>query len=55
MLEGIEDCFDGASEATADDMRKMLMKIPKCMLVIVLSGTFEHSLVTEFQNWTCPY
>ena len=27
----------GASEATADDMRNKLMKIPKCMLVIVLT------------------
>ena len=45
----------GASEATADDMRNKLMKIPKCMLVIVLTGTFEHSPVTEFQYWTCPY
>ena len=45
----------GASEATADDMRNMLMEIPKCILVIVLTGTFEHSPVTEFQYWTCPY
>ena len=44
-----------ASEATADDMRNKLMKIPKCMLVIVLTGTFEHSPVTEFQYWTYPY
>ena len=43
----------GASKAMAEDMRNMLMKIPKCMLVIVLIfGTFEHSLVTEFQYWT---
>ena len=39
----------GASEATADDMRNKLMKTPKCMLVKVLAGTFEHSPVTEFQ------
>ena len=45
----------GASEATADDMRNKLMKVPKCMLVIVLTGTFEHFPVTEFQYWTCPY
>ena len=45
----------GASEAMADDMRNLLMKIPKCMLVIVLTGTFEHSPVTKFQYWTCPY
>ena len=45
----------GASEAMADDMRNMLMKIPKCMLVIVLTGTFEHSPVTVFQYWTCRY
>ena len=45
----------GASEATADDMRNKLKKIPKCMLVIVLTGTFEHSPVTEVQYWTCPY
>ena len=45
----------GASEAMAEDMRNMLMKIPKCMLVIVLTGRFEHSPVTEFQYWTCPY
>ena len=44
-----------ASEATADDMRNKLMKILKCMLVIVLTGTFEYSPVTEFQYWTCSY
>ena len=45
----------GASEAMADDMRNKLMKILKCMLVIVLTGTFEHFPVTEFQYWTCTY
>ena len=40
--EGVEDGFD---EAMAEDMRNMLMKIPECMLLIVLTGTFEHSPV----------